>query len=266
MIKQLKLQDRYLANSVKIYHEDLNLSGEVDIIATDSDLVTPVFIECKTFGGANPFAKQELMGKRRKGASPKDGNLLQLGMYLHMKDEAIILPPKWEGIYEPDEVEPLVRSVEYGYLTYVDRNEPVNLSEFKVWIDDGHLVYMHEYAKNQVVYCRVDEITDRISELNEYFQTKTPPPRDFHSQYPKETIDRLARAGALGQSQMQIHAQGGNVLKGDWCCKYHNNDQGEHDYIYCDYGKLCELVDADMFDLDHWAIAKVEATDELTTE
>jgi hypothetical protein len=256
----LKRMNRWLGNSIKIYHEDMNMSGEVDIIAYDSDGTTPVIIECKTFGGANPFTKRELMGERRKNAKPKTAHLLQLGLYLYMKDDSILLEPRRPNGLTLEESRELLNQCTYGYITYIDRNEPTQMSEFKVWIDNNMIIYQHEYAKTSTTFCSMDDVKTRATALNEAVQTGVAPPRDFHSQYDKETIDRLARAGKLGSSQTQIHAQGGHVVKGDWQCKYHINSQGEHDYLYCSYGKLCELEDHDMLIMEDWVVPEPKET------
>lgn len=260
VIAQMKQQERWIANSVKLYDPESGFSGEVDILAVNDDGM-PVMIEVKTFSGGNPYARKGIMGSRDEPAKPKLYHVLQLAIYLYARDRAIIR----ENPFSPYDVEVIRDNLSicpYGVLLYVDRNSPSNVSEFRISVRNGQVCYRHDLSNDVNVLCHISDIMSRAGELMQHYHDKTPPPRDYQGQYGPEKLAEMARLGMLTPREQQIFRDAGTVAKGDfWCRASKDRATGKYTGKYCDYWNLCRSVDDGTFIPEEGLLAPFEGDD-----
>jgi len=262
VIKHLKKMDRWIANSVKLYDPATNFSGEIDVVAYNDDGV-PILLECKTFSGGNRFTRQGIMGSREKQPQPKHGHVLQLAIYLHVRASATIRENPFSD-YDPVAIQEHVESAPYGVLLYVDRNDPLYTSEFRVSVKDGAVQYRHESSADVHFLCHMDDVKARARELMDYYSSQEVPPRDFLGQYPPERLQEMYRLGEFTPNERQIFQDSGFLAKGDWWCRAKKDRKtGKYTGYYCDYWNACRSVDDGSFILADSILPPFEG-DEIT--
>ena len=270
VIKQLKAAGRWIANSVKLYDPETNLSGEVDIIAVNDDGM-PVMIECKTFSGGNPYARKEIMGAKGTTPKPKLYHVLQLAIYLHIRERAVVRENPYAP-YDREEVRDNLLICPYGVLLYVDRNEPNYTSEFRISVRNGSVCYRHESSTEVQLLCHMDDVLSRCSELMDHYHAKTIPPRDYQGQYDDDTLAEMHRLGNMTPRERQIYQDTGFLAKGDfWCRAQKDRTTGGYRGLYCDYWNRCRSVDDGTFVPEADLLAPFEGDDldadeEIVTE
>lgn len=257
LVEQLDLTGRLVQQGVKLYWKKMNLSGEIDVIARD-DNDELCMVEVKTYGGF--FSKNQIMGEskkvgagwgRRGPGTPRESHLMQIGLYLFMRSKADVIEGK-KVKYNVDEMAELVRDIETGYLIYIDREDPKNVTEFKIKLKDNGIWYRAVgFDKIEpTLFCSIEDILARVIELNDYHINEVVPPRGFSSLYNKDQLAEAYRRDEMTAAEKKTYDKDGWVRKDDWQCRAFKDGNGELHGLYCQYHKLCRLVDLEDFTLD----------------
>lgn len=246
VIAQFKRQQSaFIADHIKMFDYKSKWSCEIDLLALDSNSI-PSIVEIKSFAGY--YNKKTLTGK---DGSPKEANIMQIALYLYLKDIAEILPRKTEPQYSITSVKEVLRTqVNHGYLIYINREAPEELIEFKVTLSKGRISYKNMEGRS-FSFGDIGDILSRGEGLLKFYSEKIPPPRDFFGQYSKEDLSTRYDNDKMNKAEKAIYENKGWVSSGDWQCRYHKNrETGAHEYLYCPYGNLCESVDNETFILE----------------
>lgn len=195
----------WVANNVKFYIPDINVSGELDVILREPDGTLYVG-EVKSFYGYN--ATKEIMGNRSQRPRPKLNNLLQTLLYTwHFRDE-----------------------FPYSRLVYFARDS-TDRRTFKVEVKEDEDGVFWPVVEGEVLkYFSVNDIIDRYKLLQKHVDDNIVPERDFEIRYSDEKIQRYGRLEIIGKTKFKKWQEGKlkkNEIPGDWQCSY------------CDYKHHC---------------------------
>ena len=185
----------WVANNLKFYDEQRNISGEIDCLVRDKETEETCIIEIKTFW--NYQAKARLIGNRNHSPAPIRKHLMQVMIYLdqlsNISNEAIIL---YFARDSGDRTQFRVKLVKEGNSTY---------PEVDGTIDRSH---------------SLEDIYSRFHELQSAHITNLVPDRDFELEYSPEKIERLAAEKVISKTAYEKWKTNGERI-GDsecsWC-------------------------------------------------
>lgn len=191
-IEYSKQMGLWVANNIKYYDKEHNVSGEVDLIVHERSVVDEreteelMGIEIKTAYGygfqknVKSFAKIE--------------NLLQVALYLDF-----FKFPKWRLVYKSRDT---MEDVEYTVTMAQD--------------DKGKYLIVSEVPVRMFY---IEDIYARYQQLGEYVIKNEMPPRDYTYGYaPEQTANRMA-SGEISKSKASKIKRGA-VVDTDWNCLY----------------------------------------------
>ena len=111
---------------------------------------------------------------------------------------------------------------------------------------------------NQTRVHNIEDITSRCQELTNHHINNTVPPRDFSSLYDKEQLADAYRRGEMTAKEAKTYEADGWVRKDDWQCRAFKDGNDELHGLYCQYFKLCQLVDLEEFKLEDHQVPQEE--------
>lgn len=215
-----------VAEEHSIYDEITGLSGRTDLIAWDHNRSEPIGIEIKSISEY----------KCKKAVEqPIEDHVLQSIVYLDYYNKRI-----------PDDQ----KKINKWYLWYLARSEnwtiksKPHLSEFtSLWdycieLDQGvPVIRLPNGSSQRWSWLQVDKIYERYSQLLDYVDKKTVPPRDYELVYSDEKTLALHNAGQIerktDRDAIDRWVKKGcppgklKVVLGDGACRF------------CEYSKLC---------------------------
>ena len=194
LIENWKQMGIWVANNIKWYDKDRNISGELDAIIRTPEGKEKI-IELKTFWGY--YASSEICGNTRKEGKPKVEHQMQLMLYLdHFKHR-----------------------IEEGKLLYFARDSAAR-KEF-----DMHLT-QHTDGKTYAVIdgkmflnVALEDIYARYADLDNYYKNKVEPPRDYMLEYTDQMIEAKWAANDLSKAKYEAFQKKG-IRPGDFQCNY----------------------------------------------
>lgn len=228
VINKAKESGVFIREQTPIYIRELNVSGKMDLTVVDPNDAKLRVCEIKSIYGRGANMVLGTDAKKPKEAPvPKEGNLLQLGIY----DAWWVLP----------------RQEEYARsrLIYGARDDG-RYGEVEVWIeehDEEHWI-MYRYIlpstlpKSMREPVRtpfsIENIMANYAETLRHVEEGTLPKRDFKLNYDEDDIRKLYEAGKLNRADTKAwetrekHREEGKKLtvlpsvakKGDWQCRY----------------------------------------------
>jgi len=199
LIEQWKQMGIWVANSVRFYDKEHNISGELDAVLIDPENGQLFGVEVKSFYGY--YAKKSICGDKKNEGRPKGSQLLQCLIYVDLCKKL--------GI------------IDYFKMIYYARDS-ADRAEFDINISvqaDGK-----RYPSiNGVIDYRfeIDDIYIRYAELETYLENKQLPPRDFSIKYSGELVEKLNAIGEIAKTNYEKwkKSPAKNPI-GDWQCKY----------------------------------------------
>jgi CRISPR/Cas system-associated exonuclease Cas4 (RecB family) len=201
LVEEWKQMGILVANNIRFYDAEHNISGEVDVIVRDHK-GNNVCIEAKSFYGY--YAEKEICGNYKKQGRPKDSHLLQLLVYLYKCRDHF----------------------PYGKLMYKARDSDKR-AEFDVKLHDveGGLT---RFSVNGVLDYRftIEDIFSRYKLLDDHVKSMTIPENDFELVWDAEKVERKFQLGEVGKTKYNNWKSKKEKL-GDWQCRY------------CNYTKVC---------------------------
>lgn len=204
LVEQWKQMGIWVANNVKFYDKEKNISGELDVVVRDTEGKL-VCCEIKSFSGYN--ATKEIMGNKSVAGHPKTSQLLQCLIYVDLCQKLGIL--------------------DYAKLVYYSRDSALRREFDVVLIDEGD-------TKRPVIDGAIDyrftmkDIYKRYEELDEYIKNDIMPPRDYEMIYPKEKILKLNSVGEIAKTKFA-----------DWQKNPEKNPIGSWHCSYCGFKSFC---------------------------
>lgn len=213
LVEQWKMMGCWVANNVKFYDLERNLSGEIDVVISDPDnkLVT---VEVKSFYGY--MATKEICGSPKQVGKPKISQLLQTLIYVDMCKKYHI--------------------ADYAKMIYYARDSAAR-AEFDIDLVEQNGV--HYPTINGVIDYRftLEDIYKRYEQLQYYLDTKQLPPRDYELVYSPEKMKQLGQTGQLSKTvweAFQKNPKRKDAQAGDWECRY------------CPFTNICWSSSADV--------------------
>ena len=205
LVEEWKQMGIWVANNVKFYDKEHDISGEIDVLLCDPETQQLILTEVKSFYGY--YATKEICGNTKQAGKPKVSHLLQLLIYLDVCKRYGIL--------------------DYAKLVYYAR-DAAKRAEFDIdLIQDGeHL----RPSINGVIDYRftMAEIYDRYDELQGYLERKELPPADFELKFDAEKVKRLFDLNEVSKTAYENFQKSPDKNPvGDWQCQY------------CSYKHIC---------------------------
>ena len=204
LTEQWKQMGIWVANNVKFYDPERNISGEVDVVLTEPD-GTLYVVEVKSFYGY--MATRDICGNKKIVGKPKTSQLLQALIYVDLGRRL--------GLYD------------YVKMVYYARDS-ASRNEFDIrLLEDGELL---RPTINGVIDYRftMDDIYVRFEELDNYIKQDEIPPRDYDVVYDPDKVKQLYAVGDIGKTSFEKWKKSPSKNPiGDWQCKY------------CGFSKFC---------------------------
>jgi Holliday junction resolvase-like predicted endonuclease len=196
LVEQWKQMGIWVANNVRFYDVNRNISGELDVILKEPD-GTLFFVEVKSF--ASYQATKHICGNKSVKGKPKDNQLLQALIYADLCKE--------------------LNLIQYGKMIYYARDSGQR-REFNISLtnDNG--------LKRPVVEGTVDyrftmeDIYERYALLQSYVNSKQLPPRDYELEWGTEKVEIRNGLGEIAKTNYEKWKK--SPVKypiGDWNCK-----------------------------------------------
>jgi hypothetical protein len=199
LVEQWKQMGIWVANNVKFYDKERNISGEVDVVLAEPD-GTLYGVEAKSFYGY--MATRDLLGNKKIQGRPKTSQLLQTLVYVDLC--------KRLGI------------IEYFKMVYYARDS-AGRTEFDIGLlQDGE--HLRPTVDDVIDYrFTMEDIYDRYAELAEYVEKKEPPPQDFEKTWDHDKVKLRRDVGDVSKSAFEKWQRSpGKYPIGDWQCRYCN--------------------------------------------
>lgn len=187
----------YVANNVKFYLSEVNLSGEVDLF-TRSPWGGLEMSEVKTLAGY--YAEKEIFGNKSTLGKPKPAHLLQIILYL------------WR--YQVD-----LNVINRGFLEYVDRGM-ARRNSFEVRLEKEGSDYRPYLDSRPVTEYTLNDIRRCLVQLDEYVKRDELPPPGFKLIYTPEEVEFFYRVGNIPKTRyMKWKKDPEKEPCGDWNCR-----------------------------------------------
>lgn len=205
LVEQWKEMGIWVANNVKFYDKEKNISGELDVVLTEPD-GTLFGVEVKSFAGYQ--ATKEVIGNFKYPGKPKTSQMLQTLVYVDLCRRL--------GL------------IQYFKMVYYARDSGERTEyDISLMQDGEHL----RPTVNGVIDYRftMQDIYDRFAELDYYLAQKLLPPRDYSLSWTPEKVEESYAAGEISDTKYKNWKK--NPTKypvGDWQC-------GK----YCPYRSIC---------------------------
>lgn len=230
-VEKFKVAGLYVADEVSFFHEEMNVSGRIDILIKDpykapkppqrpatQDLIG---VEIKSTGGYHNI-KGPIQSTKDTPLAPKLEHILQVMVYLDYYSKFGI--DRW-------------------ILIYQDRDS-MRKQWHKVSIaDDGSAVIVNQEQTHVYKHINIGAIKSRYNDLAKYLAQKELPPRDYAMQYSNKYIYDLYKGDLLTKT---------NAAKVEKIVtKYTTNktldlntiepilDMGDFQCRYCQYKSMC---------------------------
>lgn len=191
LIEQWKCMGIWVANNIKFYDQERNISGELDSILTEPD-GTLYGVEVKSFYGYQ--ATRDLIGNTKVSPAPKTSQLLQTLVYI-------------------DQCKNLV---DYFKMVYYARDS-ANRTQFDITLtQDGEF---QRPTVNGVIDYRftMEDIYDRYALLAEYVAQHEIPPRDYEIAWDPKKIEERKAIGEVSKTAYEAWKKNNKSI-GDWQC------------------------------------------------
>jgi len=209
LVEQWKQMGVWVANNIKFYDQERNISGELDVVLSEPD-GTLFGVEVKSFYGYHGTKK--IIGNKSTIGRPKTSQLLQCLVYVDLCRK--------------------LELADYFKLVYYARDSAAR-REFNIrLIEDGEFL---RPTINDVIDYRftMQDIYDRYTELDEYVKSKVVPPRDFEKVWSPGKVEKRRSLGEVAKTTYE-----------KWQKKPANNPIGDWQCRYCAYSEFCENEDA----------------------
>lgn len=214
VIDKFKSAGIYLDSNVKLVDNDLNISGEIDILCAYPDTSKKFVVEVKSYNGSNYGASKDVLGSKDSLPKPKDGYILQVVTYLLMLKR-----------YGIDEV----------YLFYVDKSAKslYNCKQFRFFLEGSTICYqtLHQGVWKVIKETRFDtnDIIERNKAVIQLLELDVVPDPDYKITYSVEDIEDAFERGEITKTRYEKVRNSGFIEEmGSWQC------------AYCPYGKSLE--------------------------
>lgn len=197
LVEQWKQMGIWVANNVKFYDTERNLSGELDVVLSEPD-GTLFGAEIKSFYGYN--ATKDIMGNKSAIGKPKTSQLLQCLVYVDLCKRLNI--------------------IQYFKMVYYARDS-ASRKEFDIGLlQDGE--FLRPTINNVIDYrFTMEDIYDRYEELAEYVRTNQTPPRDFDLVWDADKVNQRYAIGEVAETKFQKWQKKPTQNPiGDWQCRY----------------------------------------------
>jgi Holliday junction resolvase-like predicted endonuclease len=199
LVEQWKQMGIWVANNVKFYDKERNISGEVDVILRNPETGGLVVAEVKSLYGYHAV-RDVVKGTRKIVPRPKTSQLLQAVIYAD---------------YFKDTVE-CVKMVYYARDSAARREYDITL------VQSGETGRHHPCIDGQVDdRFTLEDIYDRYEELREHLENGVLPPRDYEKEFSPEKIEQFRKLGDVSKTAYEEWKKGKSV-PGDWQCRYCN--------------------------------------------
>lgn len=215
LIERWKEMGIWVANNVKFYWPEYNVSGEMDAILIEPETGDLFGVEVKTFYGYN--AGKEIFGNRSQSGFPKLNQLLQTLIYTYyLRDKLKYFKLVY---FARDDV----RRREFNIS--LARETPAPGQEQNVFDFDGTGDIWWPVIDG-VIYKQfsVNDILERYSELREYITNDVLPPPDYRLRWSNEQVERERLKGKVSDTAykaFQLDVKKNRPHKiGDWMCSY----------------------------------------------
>lgn len=225
LIDQYKLLGIYLSDSIRVFSDSLQVSGEIDIYHKNPNNPSEYEItECKQYNGSNYYAVQELKGTKYSKPKPKDQNLLQVFDYLMIVKDIV---SRINIVYIDRSCSSYTNNIQF----IIELEEIKNLFYPKIsyYNSKGEIEsYIDPRINNKV-------IADKRSMLNQLIEVEQIPPRDFFLKYTKDEIEVKLLKGEISKTRYNKYLENPSQnYIGDWMCKYCPYGPGTDGFSVCD--------------------------------
>jgi CRISPR/Cas system-associated exonuclease Cas4 (RecB family) len=202
LVEQWKQMGIWVANNIKFFDKERNISGELDVVLSEPD-GTPFIVEVKSFAGYQ--ATKEIIGNKHQPGHPKTSQLLQTLIYLDLGKR--------------------LNLVQYAKMIYYARDSGER-REFNITLtEDGEL---HRPTIDGEIDWRftVEDIYLRFLQLQDYLDKKELPPRDYESIWDPQKVELERSLGSVSQSKYDAWKKSPSKNPiGCWQCRYCNFSQ-----------------------------------------
>lgn len=198
LVEQWKEMGVWIANNVRFYDAERNISGEVDCVLIDPESGEKYCVEVKSFYGY--MATRDLCGNTKVTARPKTSQMLQALIYVDQGRK--------HGLWN------------YVKMVYYARDSAARNEFDLTLVEDGELL---RPAVDGVIDYRftMDDIYDRYEELKAAHEAGVPPPRDFELSWDTEKVNQRKAIGEVSKTAYEKFCKSPKKNPiGDWQCRY----------------------------------------------
>jgi hypothetical protein len=226
LIDMLKNMGLWVANNVKWYNEERDVSGEIDVIIKSSEDSKDLYnVECKSCSGYH--INKEVFGymsgrapnKRFIQGRPKIKHLMQAALYCDATKG------KCKGTI----------------LIYFSRDES-RMKEFEITTDEKGLVYVDGIVDPRFT---LGDVYDSYEVLDRFLDSKRLPPKDYRPYYTDKMVEQLFEDGKITEKNKKEHLDGTSPYMDEECdyCSYRTKCLSEQNEIkglsqFCNHGSL----------------------------
>lgn len=225
LIERYKLLGIYLSDSIKVFSDSLQVSGEIDIYHRNLNNPNEHEItECKQYNGSNYYAVQELKGSKFAKPKPKDQNLLQVFDYLLVVKDTI---SRINLVYIDRSCSSYSNNIQFI----------IELEEIKGKIYPKISFFNYKGEIESYVDPRINNevLADKRNMLKQFIEIEQIPPRDYFLKYTKEDIEIKLLKGEISKTRYNKYLENPSQnYIGDWMCKYCPYGPGEDGFSVCE--------------------------------
>lgn len=214
VINKFKDAGIYLDSNVKLVDNELNLSGEIDVLCVNPETQTQFVVEIKSYNASLFNNSSSVLGTKDSYPTPKDGYILQVVTYLLLLKR-----------YNINEVR----------LLYVDKSAKslYNCKEF-IFFLKGDEIYYKTYHQGKLITLKEDrfgvqDILDKNNFILKMIEDDIVPEPDYKMVFNEEDVELAYQSGEISKSKYEkIKKEQSYSDVGSWQCQY------------CQFGKNTE--------------------------
>ena len=227
LTNQYKILGIYLDHSVRIYDEQHNISGEIDILHMNPESDEMEITECKQYNGSNYFAQTELIGTSNKHPKPKDAHLLQVFDYLLMVRNNNIDVTYINLLYLDRSCASFYNNIQFRISLYSMQNGTV-IPKIEYYDNKGNAAfYLDQRITEQSIY-------DKNTMLDQFLKQDIIPPKDYEIKYSDSKIQQLFKLGEISKTKYNKYVEDPiNNSIGDWHCLWCSFGPNRDGYSTC---------------------------------
>lgn len=198
LVEQWKQAGIWVANSIRFYDEERNISGELDVVLADPETGERFGVEVKSFYGYN--AGKNICGNTKQKGKPKDSQLLQTLIYVDLCQKLGLL--------------------DYFKMVYYSRDSSAR-AEFDIRLTE---INGEKYPTiNGIVDHRftMADIYNGYQTLSDHIESGTVPERDFDINWSAEKVEQRKLLDEVAKTTYEKWKKNpkSNPI-GDWQCNY----------------------------------------------